>query len=162
MKFRSDAEEEKKTAQEGNTVIYLVKNTKVIATLGLRDTCRKESKKVISALQEKGMNIILLTGDNETVSKKIAKELDITNIYTGLNPLEKKEFIQKLIKNGHEVLMIGDGINDAPSLAVSTMGIALKGASDIPTSSADILLNINLFLSIMQAFVTTFPGPLTF
>ena len=102
--INSYKEEERKMKQEGNYVIYLVKNKKVIATFGLKDTIRKESKKVINLLKEKGFNIYLFSGDNEITTSKISKELEINNVISGLNCEEKKAFINSLNKEGKKVM----------------------------------------------------------
>ena len=145
-------EEERKLKLEGNTVIYLAKNSKVIATFGLKDIVRKEASKVVSALQDKGIKVILLTGDDEITSTKIAKELKIDEMKVGMNPEAKMEYVKSLIKEGHEVMMIGDGVNDAPSLACTTVGVALKTTSDIPSSAADIILGSTNLFKVLDLF----------
>ncbi len=145
-------EEERKLKLEGNTVIYLAKNSKVIATFGLRDIVRKEASKVISALQEKKIKVILLTGDDEITSMKIAKELNIEEVKAGMSPEAKNDYIKSLVKEGHKVMMVGDGMNDAPSLASATVGIALKTTSDIPSSAADIILTTTNLFKILDLF----------
>lgn len=146
-------EEERKLKADGNTVIYLTKNGKVIATFGVKDICKKEAQKVVSNLEERKLNVILLTGDSEEVSNKIAKELGITQVVSSMNPYQKKEYIKSLLQEKHKVLMIGDGMNDAPSLAAATVGIALKNASDIPTSAADIIMDSSNLFKILDLFL---------
>ena len=150
--INSYKEEERKLKLEGNSVIYLTKNSKVIATFGLRDIAKRETKKVISSLKENNYNIILLTGDDEITAIKIAKELEIENVVAGMNPKEKATYIKKLIKEGKKVIMVGDGVNDAPSLAASSIGIAIKNASDIPTSASDVIMGTSNIFKILDLF----------
>ena len=86
----------------------------------------------------------MLTGDDEVTSKKIAEELEIEEVHAGLNAKEKMDFIKALQKKKKKVLMIGDGINDAPSLTCANVGIALKNITDIPISAADIIISNSL------------------
>ena len=133
-------------------MIYLTKNSKVIATFGLKDIPKKDMKKVINSLKEKKINILLLTGDNEETAMKIAKELEIENVIAGLSPEEKEKYIKNLVNQGKRVIMVGDGVNDAPSLAQATIGIALKTTSDIPTSAADVILESSSLFKILDLF----------
>lgn len=151
--INSYKEEERKLKLEGNYVLYLAKNTKVIATFGLKDIPKKETSKVINSLKERKLDIILLTGDDEITAKKIAKELEIEKVVAGMNPESKKEYIESLKKQGKKLIMVGDGINDAPALASSTIGIAIKNASDIPTSSSDVILTSSNLFRIVDLFI---------
>lgn len=138
--INSYQEEERKMKIEGYFVLYLVKNSKVVATIGLKDSVRKEAKKVITSLMNRGINVIMLTGDNEIIANKIAKELGITEIYAGINPIDKNKLIEKFTTEGRHVMMVGDGLNDSLSLTSALIGVTLKNSSDIPISSADVIL----------------------
>lgn len=145
--------EEKKMTEEGNSVIYLVKNKKVIATFGLRDVIRKESPSLIKKLQEKNIDVIMLSGDNEITANKIAKEIGIDHVIAGVTPKEKTDFIKKQIEEGKKVMMVGDGINDAPSITSATIGVSLSSGTDIATNAANIVLvsnNISRIADIME------------
>ena len=148
--INSYKEEERKMKQEGNYVIYLVKNKKVIATFGLKDTIRKESKKVINLLKEKGFNIYLFSGDNEITTSKISKELEINNVISGLNCEEKKAFINSLNKEGKKVMVVGDGTNDALAFANASIGVALKSPNELALLSADVVLTTNNLFKILD------------
>ncbi len=150
--INSYAEEERKMKMEGNSVVYLTKNSKVIATFGLKDILRKESKKLIHSLKEKGFYLILLTGDDEITTTKIAKDLEFDQIYAGVGPKEKSNFIKQLQQDGKRVMFIGDGINDAPALATANIGVALKNTTDIPPSAANVILNGNNILKVLEMF----------
>ena len=148
--INSYKEEERKMKQEGNYVIYLVKNKKVIATFGLKDIIRKESKKVINLLKEKGFNIYLFSGDNEITTSKISKELEINNVISGLNCEEKKAFINSLNKEGKKVMVVGDGTNDALAFANASIGVALKSPNELALLSADVVLTTNNLFKILD------------
>lgn len=145
-------EEEKLLTSSGNSIIYLVKNNKVIANFGLKDTVRKEAKRLVSELEKRNIKVVMLTGDNNLTANKVATELGIENVLSGVKPKEKTAYIKKLIKEDKKVIMVGDGINDAPSLSSATIGISLKGATDIATSSADVILVNNNLLKIIDLF----------
>ena len=150
--INSYKEEERKLRLEGNSVIYLTKNSKVIATFGLRDIPKRETKKVINSLKERNLDVILLTGDDEITATKIAKELEIEKVIAGRNPQEKVAVIKKLLKEGKKMIMVGDGINDAPALAASTIGVAIKNASDIPTSASDVIMGTSNLFRLLDLF----------
>ena len=142
--------EELLLSQEGNTVIYLVRNKKIIAVIGLKDTIRKESLKLINKLKEKNVNLLLLSGDNEVTTMKIANELGLTKeqVYSGLSPKEKNIKIKELINDNHKVMMIGDGINDAPSLKTATIGVSLNSGTEIASNAASIVITNNNLMKI--------------
>ena len=138
--INSYEDEEHKMTENGNTVIYLVKNKKVMATFGLRDVIRKESISLIKKLRDKKIEVIMLSGDNERTAKKIGNELAIEEVVAGVTPKEKTEYMKKLMAEGKKVMMVGDGINDAPSLTSATVGVSLSSGTDIATNAANIVL----------------------
>ena len=143
--INSYKEEERKLKKDGCEVLYLVKNKKVLATLGLRDMPRPEAKKTIEILKDKKIEVIMLSGDNSTITSKIAKELGITTYKSGVTPKEKYDLIKSFEEKHIKTMYVGDGLNDAPSILLSTIGISLKKSKDIVKSSSDgILLNNNL------------------
>ena len=148
--INSYEEEEKEMAKKGNSIIYLVKNKKVIATFGLIDMVRKEADKLIKVLKDKKIEVVMLTGDNEITASKIAKELGIEKVVAGVTPKEKAEYVKERIKEGHRVMMVGDGINDAPSLTSATVGVSLASGTDIATNAANIVLVSNNLLRIEE------------
>ena len=151
--INSYKEEERKMKLEGNYVIYLVKNKKVIATFGLKDIPRKETKKVLNLLRERNFNIILLSGDNEIVATKIAKELDIANVVAGLNAEGKRDYIKNLKKEGKKVMVVGDGVNDALAFANASMGVALMNTNELSLLSSDVVLTTNNLFKILDIFI---------
>ena len=138
-------EEESNLTKQGNSIIYIVENNNIISIIGVKDTIRKESKETINKLNKLNKKIIMLTGDNEITAKVIADELGIKEIIPNVIPSKKAEVIKNLKEKGHLVMMIGDGINDAPSLANATIGVSLSSATDIASDSSSVLLlNDNL------------------
>lgn len=135
-------------AKDGNSVIYLIRNNKMIAIFGLKDVVRKESKKIVDKLKNKNIDVVILSGDNEITTRKIAEELGITNVVANKTPKDKTEYIKDRISEGHKVMMIGDGINDAPALTAATIGVSISSGTDIATNAANIVLVANNLLRI--------------
>ena len=150
--INSYKEEERKLKLDGCYVIYLVKNKKVIATIGLKDIIKKDVKKLIDSLKEKKIEVMLLTGDNKAIAEEIAKELDIKKVYAELNPIDKKELIRKLQLKGKRVMMVGDGINDSLAVASSSIGIALQNTDDIMAYASDVFISSSNPFKILDLF----------
>jgi Cu+-exporting ATPase len=132
-------------SEQGNSIIYVIEDNKIISLIGIKDTIRSNVKTVIKKLKEQNKDVIMLTGDNEITASIIAKELGITNVISNVLPKDKTAKIKELMSNNKKVMMIGDGINDAPSLATANIGIAMGCGTDIANNSADIILmNDNL------------------
>lgn len=123
------------------SVIYLAVGNKLTGALCISDPPREEAKPVIEALKKCGFeNIIMLTGDSARAAEIIAEQLGITEFYAQVLPEEKHEMIEKLKADGRRVVMVGDGINDAPALAAANVSVAVSDASDIAKEAADITL----------------------
>ena len=138
--YLSDEEE---LTLEGNSILYVIENKKVIALVGVKDIIRVDAKNIINELS-KDREVIMLTGDNKITASVIAKELNISNVISNVLPNEKVKEIKNLMKD-KTVMMIGDGINDAPSLATSNIGVSIGSGTDIANDSSDvILMNDNL------------------
>lgn len=128
----------------GNSILYVIENKKIIGLIGVKDIVRKNTKKVISSLKNMGLDIYMLSGDNPETSNIIAKSVDILNVKASLLPKEKLDILNEL-KETSVVMMVGDGINDAPSLSNSDVGVGIESGTDISKNSSDIiLLNNNL------------------
>ena len=132
--------EEKKLLEDGNSIIYVIENKDVIALIGVKDIIRDNVKSTIKDLKNIGKEVIMLSGDNEITANIISKELEINKVIANVLPSEKEKVIKELINDNHNVMMIGDGINDAPSLASATIGVSINGGTDIAIDSADIIL----------------------
>ena len=128
----------------GNSILFASKNRKLIALIGVKDTIREDAKETIVALKSKGIDIVMLTGDNEETAKYIANEVNIDTVFSNLKPKEKSYKIKELKKNGL-VMMCGDGINDSISLVDSDIGVSISNGTDIAINSAQVvLMNNNL------------------
>ncbi|MAN04846.1 MAG: heavy metal translocating P-type ATPase, partial [Owenweeksia sp.] len=140
----SKAIEEKVKALEsdGNTTMLIRQNNTYIGIVALMDTPRKEAKNTLDQLKKIGIKrMIMLTGDNQKVADAVAKEIGLTDAWGSLLPEEKVEAIKELRQKEDKVAMVGDGVNDAPAMANSTVGIAMGAAgSDVALETADIAL----------------------
>ena len=133
-------EDEFNLTKTGSSILYVIENNKIIALIGVKDTVRNSSKDTIKKLLDMKKQVIMLSGDNEKTANIIAHELGIKNVIANVLPSEKEKVLKDLKVNNHKVMMIGDGINDAPSLASSDIGVSLSGATDIAGDSADVIL----------------------
>ena len=116
--------EEEKISSEGNSIVYVVENNRVLAIIGVSDIVRENVKDVIEKLKLKGISTVMLTGDNDKTAKRIADKIGITQVYSNVLPKEKKDIIQKLKDKGKYVLMCGDGINDSPAITLADVGVS--------------------------------------
>ena len=124
IKIEND-EDEIILEEKGNSILYVAKNQKLIALIGVRDIIRNNAKETVKKLQEKNIDVIMLTGDNEKTAKYIADEIGIKKILANVKPKEKSEKIKELKQNGL-VLMCGDGINDSVSLVTADIGVSIS------------------------------------
>lgn len=130
----------KKFANEGKTIIYVLKNGNLLGILALADIIREESKEAIKQLKSAGIKIAMITGDSEEVAKWAANELGIEEYFSKVLPQEKSEKVKILQKKGNKVAMVGDGINDAPALTQADLGIAIGAGTNVAIESAGIVL----------------------
>lgn len=132
-------------SKSGCSIIYVVQNKKLIGIIGVKDTVREESKEAIREFMRRGIDVVMLTGDHEGVANQIAKEVGIRHVISDVLSKEKASYIEKLKQDGNRVIMVGDGINDAPALVASSIGISINQGTDVAMDSADvILMNNNL------------------
>lgn len=125
--------------EKGFTAIVLAGDSGVKGIISIRDEIKEDSHKLVQFLRQKGVKTYMLTGDNERVAKAVSEELGLDGYYAGLLPDEKLAAINELKAQG-QVVMVGDGVNDAPSLAEADMGIAVKGATDVTAETADLVI----------------------
>ena len=144
------SKEEIKFSQSGCSILYIIKEKEVIALIGVKDKVRPDAKFVIQKLKEMKKEIMMLTGDNEIVGKRIANEIGIDSVIANMLPTEKSQVISDLKEAGKTVMMIGDGINDAPSLALADIGVSVQGATEIANNAADIIFTKNKLTSILD------------
>lgn len=130
-----------KLSEEGKSVLLIIKNHEVVGLISLRDNLKDTSKEGISLLKKKGIEVVMLTGDNEKTANAIAREAGITKVIAEVLPSDKADIIRSLKTDSkHLVAMVGDGVNDAIALKTADLGIAIGGGSDVAIDSADIVL----------------------
>ncbi|WP_411170775.1 copper-exporting P-type ATPase CopA [Klebsiella michiganensis] len=127
-------------ASQGATPVLLAVDGQAAALFAIRDPLREDSVAALARLHRQGYRLVMLTGDNPTTAKAIAKEAGIDEVIAGGLPDGKADAIKRLQSEGHQVAMIGDGINDAPALAQADVGIAMGGGSDVAIETAAITL----------------------
>ncbi|MBS4769017.1 heavy metal translocating P-type ATPase [Turicimonas muris] len=128
-------------ASKGHTVLYLSRNGKLEGLIGIEDPIRKESVEVIEELRNLGIqNIVMLTGDGPRTAKNVAARLDIKEYYCQVLPEGKAQIIERMVKSGRKVLMVGDGINDSPALTAANVGVSLSEAADLAREVAAVVL----------------------
>ena len=125
---------------EANTVSYLTIDEKAVAVFGFKDKIKDNAKSAIKSLQNKGIEVIMMTGDNEATAKHVAESLGIKKYFANCLPQDKINEVKNLQTQGKIVAMTGDGINDAPALAQANVGIAMGTGTDIAMNSAEITL----------------------
>lgn len=145
--------EEKATmlAKQGKTPMYMAIDNTLVGIIAVADTLKENSKKAIEALHKLKIEVVMLTGDNERTAKAIAKEVGIDRIVSDVLPIDKANEIKKLQEEGKKVAMVGDGINDAPALAMADIGMAIGSGTDIAIESADIVLMRSDILDVVGA-----------
>src|SRR5439155_20745815 len=124
----------------GKTVVLVVRDCRVLGTVTLADQLRAEAKQAINDLKMQGHRVILLTGDSSDTAKTIGRKLGVDEASGNLLPEQKVEKIRELLRAGRKVVMVGDGVNDAPALAEATVGIAMGQGTDVALETADVTL----------------------
>lgn len=143
-------QDEKKLTLSGNSIIYVIKNKEIIALIGVNDIVRENAKEVIENMNNKNIQTIMLTGDNEEVAEKISKKLKITKVISNVLPVQKAEIIEKIKQEEKIVMMCGDGINDSLAITTANIGVSVQSGTDIAIDSADVILTKNDLNSIIK------------
>ena len=138
-------------AEEGKTPLLFAKEKKFIGMIGAADVVKPTSKRAIDELKHLGIEVIMLTGDNERTAHAIQKQLDIDTVIAEVLPQDKEREVSKLQQAGKTVAMVGDGVNDAPALARADVGIAIGAGTDVAIESADVVLMKNDLLDVVTA-----------
>ena len=134
----------------GCSIIYIIEEGIVIGLIGVKDIVRDNIKDVIKKFNDNNIEVIMLTGDNEVTAKIIAGELGITKVISNVLPKKKASTIKDLVSKGRKVIMVGDGINDAPALVNSTIGISVNDGTDVAMDSANVILMNNDISNILD------------
>ncbi|EHC9972633.1 TPA: copper-translocating P-type ATPase [Staphylococcus pseudintermedius] len=129
-----------KLAQQGNSISYLIDEQQVIGIIAQGDQIKDSSQQMVADLLAKGITPVMLTGDNQEVAETVAKALGINDVHAQLMPEDKESIIKAYQSKGKKVMMVGDGINDAPSLIRADIGIAIGAGTDVAIDSGDVIL----------------------
>ena len=135
-----DEETYNKLAAQGKTVVFVLKDNELQGMIALADIIRESSYHVIKALNERGIETVMMTGDNSRVANYVGEKLGLSKVIAEVLPHEKSNNVKQLKQGGKKVAMIGDGINDAPALAEADLGIAIGAGTDVAIETADVVL----------------------
>jgi len=144
-------DEVERLSKQGKTAVFVSVNQKLSGILGIADVVKEDSKEAIAKLKAMGIEVMMITGDNEITARAIGAEVGIDKIISEVMPEDKAMHIRKLQESGKKVAMVGDGINDAPALAQADVGIALGAGSDVAIESAGIVLMGSNLLGVASA-----------
>ena len=147
---QSQKEELEKLSSQGKTPVLFASDKTLLGIIAVSDTIKEDSAQAISELKNMGIHTVLLTGDNEITAKAIAKQAGVDEVVAGVLPDGKEAVIRKLMESG-KVTMVGDGINDAPSLTRANLGIAIGAGTDIAIDAADVVLMKGSLLDVSAA-----------
>lgn len=129
-----------KLAAQGNSLSFLVQANQVLGLVAQGDQIKPNARDFIQQLRAQGINPVMLTGDNQQAAAVVAQQLDISDFHAQLLPEDKAKMVAQYQAQGHQVLMVGDGVNDAPSLAAAEIGVAIGAGTDVAIDSADVVL----------------------
>ncbi len=135
----SDARIDKR-GEEGNTIVYVLVDATLIGAIALADVIRKESYEAVSRLKAMGIKCMMVTGDAKAVARSVAEKLGLDDYFAEVLPQQKLEKVREVKARGFNVAMIGDGVNDAPALVESDLGIAIGAGTEVAVESADVVL----------------------
>jgi Cu+-exporting ATPase len=149
--YETESPEIEALFDKGMTVIFLKFDKQIVGAIGISDRVRETSAKAVAAFHKKGIEVIMLTGDHEKAAAYIAAQTGVDKVISGVRPENKAEEVQKLKDSGKVVMMIGDGINDSPALAVADVGIAIGTGTDIAIEAADVVLMSTDLSAVLKA-----------
>ncbi|WP_428026559.1 heavy metal translocating P-type ATPase [Arcobacter sp.] len=136
-----------------NSVYLFAINKRVIATFELKDEIKEFASELVANSINNGIDVIMLTGDNENVAKQVARRVGIKTVVANINPIQKAQYINKLKSEGHTVIMAGDGVNDSVALSSANVSVAMGNGADISIAVSDIVLLNNSLKSLNEAFI---------
>jgi Cu2+-exporting ATPase len=130
-------------SKSGDSVVYIAVDEKHVASMSLGDDLRPESKSAIDQLHQLGVKTAMLTGDNEQVAQAVATKLNIDTYFANVLPENKYKHIKDLQNQGNSVMMVGDGVNDAPALTQANVGVAIGAGTEVAVEAGDVVLTRN-------------------
>jgi len=137
--------------RDGATAIYVAIDGRAAGIIAIADPIKASAQAALQALREDGMRVVMLTGDNVTTARAVASKLAIDEIEAGVLPERKSEVVQRLRKEGRQVAMVGDGVNDAPALAAADIGVAMGSGTDVAIESAGVTLLTGDLMGLVRA-----------
>ena len=137
-------------AEEGNTCLYFAEGDRLLGIIAVADTIKEDSPEAVRQLQNMGIRVVMLTGDDERTARAIAEQAGAEEVIAGVKPEGKEREIRRLMKRG-KVAMVGDGINDAPALTRADVGIAIGAGTDVAIDAADVVLMNSSLLDVAAA-----------
>ena len=146
-------------SSDGSTVVYVVSDGELVGALALADEIRPTSRQAIQELHDRGVRVAMITGDARPVAESVAARLGVDEVFAEVQPAEKDSKVAELQARGHRVAMVGDGVNDAPALARSDVGIAIGAGTDVAIESAGVVLAANdprLVVSVRRLSVASY------
>ena len=143
-------EKAKSLAQTGKTTLYFAYGGRLLGMIAVADTLKEDSTKAVQELKDMGLQVVMLTGDNEQTAEAIAKQAGVEKVIAGVLPEGKEKAIRKLQEQG-KVIMVGDGINDAPALVAADMGMAIGAGTDVAVDAAEVVLMKNSLRDVAAA-----------
>ena len=138
---------------KGRTAVIIAENRKVVGIISVEDEIKPTSKEAVKRLKNLGLDVIMVTGDNISTAEAVAKKVGITKVFAEVTPKNKAEKVMELKEKGKKVLMVGDGINDAPALTEALIGIGMGNGTDIAINSSDIVLVKNDLIDLAGAVI---------
>lgn len=145
------SEEGEELASNGKTPLYCIRGTRLIGLVGVADAIKPTSRQAVAELENMGLEVLLLTGDNAKTAENIRGQAGIRRVIADVLPQDKEREIRRLQAQGKQVAMVGDGINDAPALVRADVGIAIGAGTDIAVESADVVLMKSDLLDVVSA-----------
>lgn len=148
----SAAADAARLANDGKTPMFVARDNALIGIIAVADTLKKNSAEAVKALHKLGIKVAMLTGDNKRTADAIARSVDIDRVLAEVLPEDKAKEVKNLQEEGHNVVMVGDGINDAPALTQANIGVAIGAGTDVAIESAQIVLMRSDLLDVVKAY----------
>ncbi|NKQ35427.1 MAG: HAD-IC family P-type ATPase [Chloroflexi bacterium] len=137
--------------REGKTAVIVAEAGAALGLIAITDAIKPDAAEAVALLRLQGIEVVMLTGDNQRTAEAVATQAGISHVYAGMLPGEKADKLRKLQAAGHRVVMVGDGINDAPALMQANVGMAIGAGTDIAIESADIVLTGERLTAVVDA-----------